>query len=643
MTVETRRLRFDLDLMPDESIQGALFRAACDHVMETVFPILAVAGIDRKRLRTLQLAPPAELRRLAEVIRCDPRELSQRAGKRLKNASGRDHGRQMVNFQDLTMDSNHFDRNVRRLSPLGISQGAYYRSDWLNVLLPYCPASLGLVIDECGRCDRKLGWSRPHGLAVCDKCGSDLHSDEIAPLGPEQVECYKSFADLCSLDAERGRRALATLPSELRELTRGELTMLALRSGMILGEESRQRIPDTHFRRLPADLRAKSLADGMQLLKGWPGSLFARVESLKPAGPTARSGRPTLWSDMRWIGKAVHDVRYADTLQRLALPTIERTKPEAAKSPLRPRKRRYEEFGGYSVKAASQRLRSDLRSLNILRQEGLVPFFERGVNRQGHRQGYFPSSDIDRIAEAFERSVPIWQFCKRFDLPGYAIEQLASIGLLQAEAQPAIIAIRGEIVLHRDGLESAAEAIATMRKKRSTTSKLVPLSRLSQSLGGGLKPWGAIYRALLDGSVPFWTRADGMRMRDILMRPSDWAALSAGSGLHSDKSDFPFRTYANQFDVMEILNEVPSTVRSLHVDGMLPYRRWKLSKRSELADVLAIAGNWISRGELMKVSGRGNHMVDAVLRKSGVVTRCGMWERTNALKAMESASVNPKP
>lgn len=193
-----RRLRFDLDMMDDESIPGAIARGVHSHVLVRTRPVLEAAGVELKHAGYSQLATPDELERLAYVVRCSPSRMSANAGERFvpreaTRVSDVRFGRHLVPRAYLEL-------NQRRISPLSLEERDHHRLAWMNLLLPYCPESLEQLTSACALCNAKLGWHYAKGIGFCEHCGREVARSAEPPLEDELADDYRLFARLSSPD-----------------------------------------------------------------------------------------------------------------------------------------------------------------------------------------------------------------------------------------------------------------------------------------------------------------------------------------------------------------------------------------------------------------------------------------------------------
>lgn len=223
-----KRLRFECEPVADESAVGA-FTAACHrHRLRSIASGLEGGGIRLSRPGSIQVAPPATLDAAAHVMRVDP-------GKLRAVAFTATERRDRVALGDLVMPRVAFDWERRRIGPITLRGRPHHRVAWLNLLLPYCPESLELLVDACPECG-PLGWRYTRGVAACEECGSTVPPSDQASLETEFADDYRHFADLVSRDTAATPAPVRRLPANLHLFSRTALVGVLLRAGIVHAE-----------------------------------------------------------------------------------------------------------------------------------------------------------------------------------------------------------------------------------------------------------------------------------------------------------------------------------------------------------------------------------------------------------------------
>lgn len=293
----------------------------------------------------------------------------------------------------------------------------------------------------------------------------------------------------------------------------------------------------------------------------------------------------------------------------------------------------------YSMAEAKKRLQTDYGRIKMLCESGLVDnsAFEREDGTVSRR--LLNAERIDQIAADLNRVVHHWEFWKAFRLPSYAIEQLICLGVIEGLTDPAIVNLRNEAMVPRSELDRLARRLRKRARSGSPPSSAKSLRVLSHEIGGRLKPWGAIWKALIDGDLPFWTRGGGRSTQHILVEPIVWKKFSVGSFDKKDFPDFPFKTFMNNCDLSEVLNLHPNETIAIRQAELIKPRAYKLTLRYQIEDVLDLAARYVSATELVRRSEQVKKVVLRNLNEENVKTRSCLWDRATAEAAIMSASI----
>ena len=613
-----RRLRFDCRMAENESIVGAVFRAASRHVLHSTFPALKDAGVSRKSIRFMQILPEESIIALADVIRCDPKRLARDAGIRLGNSGPDERGRQRIAFGDLIIEGSHLDHKRRRVSPISLQESAHHKTDWLNRLLPFCPFSFELLIEKCPACNGALGWQKPNGVETCEHCDHDLRSAPSESLDRRLIADYRDFADLCSFNIVRRNRILGKLPHPINEIPAGTLVRFALHVGrMASGAE---KMPETHMPDLPPEELARIVSSGMSMLKGWPDAFHAWVVNEAHVRETDERSYSDFRSDLRTLSRCIGREPGSE---KICYPRLRTTAHSATGFDAAP-------LGVYSQDEARRRLGIGHETMSILRETGLLDcrsFQEGGQVSTLYR---FDAHRIDEIANALEGSVHHWEFWRKFRVPSYGVEQLACLGLIECITDPVVTQIKNEVMIPKSELVRLEEKVMEKRKRGKAPASAKSLRVLANEVGGRVKPWGPIFAQLMLGRVPFWVRPGGVTTQHILLKPDDWTSLCS---LTFDRKDYPafaFKREMNSSDVAEITNLQPAEARKLRGLNVLKARPYKLTLKHDVDEVLQLAGDWVSVTELMRRSAMGDRVIKKKLAAANIPSKATMWERRAA-------------
>lgn len=597
---------------------GAVYRCASRHVLPTTFPVLREAGISRKSINFMQLLPKDQIAALAEIIRCDPDRLGRDAGIRQGNAAPDERGRQRVGFGDLIVEGCHLDHKSRRFSSASLKVSPHHRTDWLNRLLPYCPFSFELLSDACPSCQKDLRWTEPFGIEYCESCEHDLRKSSSPHLEPPLRRDYRAFADLCSLEEHRRETALTSLPPAIRKTPPGTLLRTALQVGQFV--RGNDPIPETHLSRLPASDLAHIVASGMRALTEWPDQFQSWVANEANARRSDQIRYSALKRSVRLFARRIEREPGGRKLIKKLLPEFAQA---ATGAPVA--------LGAhYSMAEAKKRLQTDYDKIKMLCESGFVEnsAFEREDGTVARR--LLDGERVDQIAADLDGAVRHWEFWTAFRLPSYAIEQLICLDVIKGLTDPAIVTLRKEAMVRREELDRLARRLGRRARTESPPPCAKSLRVLSHEIGGRLKPWGAIWKALIDGDLPFWTRSGGLSTQHILVEPIAWQKFSVKTFEKGAFPDFPFKTFMNNCDLSEVLNLQPKETIAIRKAELIEPRAYKFTLRYEVEDVLDLAAKYVSITELMRRSEQVKKVVVRKLNEANVKARSCLWDRGTA-------------
>lgn len=292
-----------------------------------------------------------------------------------------------------------------------------------------------------------------------------------------------------------------------------------------------------------------------------------------------------------------------------------------------------------SRSTSKRRIQTDPNRIKILCENGLIEssVFEREDGAISRR--LLDAERVDQIASDLDRVVHHWEFWKAFRLPSYAVEQLICLNVIEGLTDPAIVTLRNEAMVPRSELDRLAQRLRGCARKGSPSSSVKSLRVLSHEIGGRLKPWGYIWKALLDGDLPFWTKSVGRSTQHILFEPLSWEEFSKKSFDKNAFPDFPFKTFMNNCDLSEVLNLQPRETIAIRRAKLIEPRAYKLTLRYKVEDVLDLAVRYVSATELMRRSKQVKKVVLRKLSEENVKAQSCLSERATAEADSMPASI----
>ena len=617
-----RRLRFDLDLREGESIPGALCRGAASHGLYSVAPVLASAGIAPRCAGSVQLLAPEDARRLAYVIKGSPDVLASGVGRRSHDPGG--PVKTCLAFGDLVLPNAHFAFRRRRIGPASFQKDGYHRSAWLNALLPYCPESLERLVDTCGLCGASLRWAQTLGVANCETCARPVPPSSEAPLADDLSADYRLFADLVSIVPAVRRSAHDQLPPRLAQVAPGDLVRLALRLGILVHGEALTIARETSLTRAEPRLLAGIVSSGAGMLRNWPDGLRGWAVGQAAARREDADAYNRLRHDLRWVGEHVPGVDGARDLSTELFPDLDR--------PINYSFAASDDY--YLVSQAEHVLGVSNAKVERLLAADLLPC-ERLPTRRTKVRVRLEGSPVRSLGDALRGCVATSACQPVLELPIYAVEQLVCLRILERETHPGVLLLHDQARVRSASIASLVDRLRAAASSARRPREATALNVTASFIGGRLKPWGAIYSALLAGELPFWLVGDGVTTRDIHVLGSALERFESEIFDEEAWTSFPFESTMHTIDAAELLNLTPPIVERIRDAGFLSFMRQGKSRRSPKAEVLDLAARHASNIELAAVAGVACARLATILGRAGLVQTNGLWPRD----ALEIAGV----
>ncbi|SEJ06403.1 hypothetical protein SAMN05428950_1011009 [Sphingomonas sp. OV641] len=613
---QLRRLRFDLDVLSDESVPGAIARGVAENHLVKLNVVLKEIGIGRYAGAS-QLADTATLDRLATVLRCDPERLRAQAGRRLVEPGDR-RLQHFLDFDGLVVPRGHLELARRRISPLSLARSPHHRQSWLMSVLPFCPESLECLIDSCSHCGKTLGWVQSVGIGRCENCLRPIEPNPIPPLSDDLAEDYRIFAGLLSLIPEERDAARSIMPDRLKDLSPGALARLAMRCGLDCDDGEEKRAWQTRAGRMRPERLALTAVRGVALLRSWPNGILNWATQRVAAASDEKGCRADMARRIRRI--AWGDSRFDDQrdLVQEAFPGFAPPRVGLA-------------GGGrvYTGRQANRVLPGFRTQAETIRRLRIVP--TRAVASHGIMLEHaYSAVPIDAAAARWADSVPISTIASRLRLPLYAVEQLIETDLL-ARHDDEILAI---ILRRPQAVASTFEAFVRRLTERASRKRMpstaLPIGQESRRIGGRPKPWSEIYAALLDDRIPFWLDGDVDTDRLLVARGSlDRFIVASEPKVFG--SNTPFATQMSTGDAAELLNVRPAVVAELSSAGVITRTKGLRAMMTPRIGVERLAAKLVSAAELARRARTSAEQVNDRLRAAGFVDFHGFWRRREVL------------
>lgn len=590
-----------------ESLLGLVTRTAHENVLPSSFTLLSRAGQAYGHRPTAATFQDLDQDFLATILGVDLGAVVSRC-----HAPRDDRG--FVDFYGAGVRRDGIITRQRRFSPASLASSPHHRALWMLKPVSFCPESWEFLTYHCHECGAVQRWQSAGAITACDECCADLRagSPALVPL-----ELRPDLAFLTGLVDPRGegrRAARDLLPASLAELDGGDIFELAVALTKIVDP------PLQHERRRSRSLdpyrHTRALAVSAQIVRGWPdafvdflgntlGSKLAGREDTRLPGLTA-----FLRGDYAKIVPAAVKRQIEDVARRIVadgstLPPENIGTKEVAKF-----------LGRNEQYIANARRAGLLKTTMTVRCGKVVPTYCR--------------SEMTLLSQFLRSRVGPEAIAASFGLPQYAVGQLLDLNLLSQIEHPYIVAKYGAFQGSREEAEALGRDIVTAALDLAEIENPLPLKKVMQSIGGGLKPWGTVLKELLTG-VRSCALGPGRTLVDQLyISTADASSIrSLGTNsLPSLRSEF-----CSQRDALEILNLHNRDGRLLQlVAQKRPPAAWQI----EWDAIQKIAAEQVSLMELVARTGMHWKQLQRLLDDQGLERIDGFgWDRAQTLAFLE--------
>lgn len=605
-------LRFPVIPYEDESLLGLIARATREHVLEKTNIVLRRAGIRVLTPGAIFQSPAEDIERLANVLRCDEAALRDRTYNPIP--SGWRHS--PVRFGDVAVYREDLVLDRRRICPTTLQTSDHHRSTWMLGLLPYCPSSLELLVDECPNCpDKKLGWRRAWGIAICEWCGQRVPPSPVPPLSPQHVENYSLFANLMSIDREARNRALAQLPRQLRDLQPLTLLNCIIRFGAICCADPIFWLKRNAVKSLSPDRLVTVVTTGIAILKGWPTSLerWSQEEFVRLA-PDYKAIRKLRLSIL-----AMSRDNLLHPQQKLFIRPV---LPNLFKGLIHKITDSEETVSGAEAARLAALEMSEVRALC---DAEILPFgFAHGTTKVRKK---LLKRQVQELGSCLRGAVHATALQTNLGLPLYAIEQLCCHGIIDQERHPGVLHLRPTLMAKAASCEALYSSLETGAQRGCSGADTAQLGTAARRIGARMKPWAAIVAALLDGTLPYWLGSGPNFARRIRVRRADMVRFDQVEFIESDYPEFSFSQNLVRRDADEILNFDANQSRELLKQKLIKFNRCGNGLRSDRTDVLMLARRVVSPGEISERSGRSSNSISGEMNRLKVPRIAFGWDR----------------
>lgn len=419
------------------------------------------------------------------------------------------------------------------------------RAIWEISDLPYCIEGWDILQSHCP-CGAKQGWTRMTKVHCCDDCGRPL-ADRVKPI-PIPVNFRPALelpALLLSPLANHQERGLAMLPAQVSGQERSTVydTIIAISKALTPRGTS-------------ADMaRTEALHVAASAVLAWPDGMD---DVAKPS-----------WIPTKAWGRLL--ARY-DRLGRVDPSDVKLV----------------------GIREAVATGRASRSIILAFQADGHLSKHNLELPGRGSFEA-FDVAELKSFAEAYSDRLTRNAIAKLTGLPLYAIEQVIALDLLSANGLR--LTSEDPIVSRADfqSFVQQLEDVATSRAGPEASRDYVPLQQASCAIGGTLKPWGKIFKAMLCGELTFAISSGAAPLvRRMSLAEEDIGKLRTLTHESNERATTSSAATVHKQDALEILNIKGDTPV---IEG-LPFRREVSGKIYQLDAVLDRARSVITLPEI---------------------------------------------
>lgn len=259
-----------------------------------------------------------------------------------------------------------------------------------------------------------------------------------------------------------------------------------------------------------------------------------------------------------------------------------------------------------------------------LADTGLLPFVQFPSARRRNVQ--FDADRVDALRKRMEQTIPLTTVAAALGLPYYGAEQLAAMGLLTHDPDPALWHVYGWARVERVSVECLQDRLKRRISSGTPDPHAIPLRDAAKLFGGGEKPWGALIEAFCQEALPCWA-VDGRTDVDALrVRIDDLKAIDLPI-FERTKFNFGFRDAISQRDAYELLNITPRMWAEFQLADKLGFKQGAKGSYAPFQNVVAFASEVVPRAELALKWGVTVHRIAGDPRLENVARLSFGWKR----------------
>ena len=607
----------DFIFIPGESFNGAVARWADEADFERMIDVTSHAGVVYGHRQYVPYATPEQIAALAHVMSCEADELLVRATPRTEQDPSSRYDRHL--FHGVAIPSYLIEKHSRRYAPRGLVKSladkhighAYDRAVWHIRAFPFCTESWQTLRDTCPECGKRPAWRQTLGIDRCEHCMADLKTAHAGVVPKVLRPSLTAAAGLVDHDPGRRSASLALLPERISKA--GPSVALDLLVNLLPVVDPTLATDPVLLFAAPTLQICGAVAAAWRVMVGWPDAMGA-LTSARIATRTDRHNDGNAGRTIRFLSPK-RNTGVSSELQALIAEWRVDVDLDGPNGDAILKRTRSITDVAQSSSIGSQEL-SDLRHRNA--------FPTVFVLDHGRPEPRFPVEVFQTIVNLGRVRMSMAAARLAIGVSCQGIEQLVAMRLLDQEDHPFVLARYGTMQIVASSIDRLERQLAAGAHGDPEICTL-PLYSAMKAVGGRLKPWGPVFAALVDGSIPPGTKLNyalashsGPLSRRILIDPSDLRRVCQMAFEARDRSfrQISYSETMSKIDATEVLNLGFS--KSVPLLGAIRTAPGTHEKLVPVAYVLDLARTHISAGELAARRGVSRQYALRDARRAGV-------------------------
>ena len=573
-----------------ESLDGLLAAITASNFLLRISRLRDPGSVDHGHRTRLATSSWDELPDLADLLGVDVEDLRHRAHPQCDGARRRFFG-STVSVADL-------NTRVRRFSPGALAEAPYHRALW-QLRLPFDVETGEMLQDSCWDCGAVQGWKRSFGVDRCDICEADLTLVPTTLVPPDTLGDLRLAIGLIDPDPAVRSASMALVPERLRADDSGHVLELVFRLATVVHRDCTWSRTARYWKNDPSVL-AEAIACAWRVLpdmtRGVRTAISAALATNEKrfgdgnGGDSLRFLRlrnelhsiPIIWQAAATIHDAMSLVGPNGGVLRSETAGVN----EVARM-----------TGVSEAPLSDIRRGGGLRTVAVMRDSVIVANFDR--------------SEVEQVAIDIRRRQDLNGGTDKLGIPLYGLERIVEAGDLDILDHPYFGLRYPAVQTTKAAIGNLAARIEWKAKERLACT--TPLAIALHAVSGGLKPWGTLVRAMLDGRLPL--RLDPgpePLMRRVSIRRADLLKVLADPP-PPRRTTIAIAKAMTKRDAGEVLNLAPREGTKLF-RGVHNYPRMAIS----IDHVEQLARDFISTVEIAARSGRSVRQVVQAASDNGL-------------------------